>query len=96
MRDFLRNLIRKLQVAFDRQWASVWGLLAPALSPICEQLGQLGHELLLPSSHLARADPELARQLGRHPGTPGGRQGHLRLEGRPKYSPSRVTAISRK
>jgi hypothetical protein len=29
MSEFLHDLIRKLQVAFDRQWSSVWGLRTP-------------------------------------------------------------------
>jgi hypothetical protein len=51
-----------------------------------DQLGRLGHKLLLAGRDLARRDAELARQLGRCPISLGGGQTHLRLEGCPTYS----------
>jgi hypothetical protein len=64
----------------------VRGLLGTPLPPIGEQLGHLGHKLLLPGRHLARVDAELARQLGRCPVTLGGSQSHLGLERGPIHS----------
>ena len=43
------------------------GLVMPPLPPNGEQLGHLGHELLLPVSHMARVEAKLAGQLCRRP-----------------------------